>query len=264
MIASRFDRQRITYFLLISFTLLCLTNCSNPDNIYATANPDYLNILDNHICWNEICPQVSTWDEADTILESLEIIESEKTRYYSAQIDVPFKSDRFHNSSISFYLEDDVVSRIAIFVAGDNSKNETYLTLKQVVELYGEPDWVFQEELSGGDRAGLGIQSILGYSETGIAIYITGLQWYSSSEPSPPSDYGILDSNFAVFLINYKGHSVSKTEWLEQFPTGGCEFRLEMTREEVLEKFEEFLFPWPGLGEEVPAYLDIDCRKVFN
>ena len=257
----------INLLISIIIIILGLSSCTvRTYTPYAEANSDYLNLLDNQPCWKEICPQVTTWNEAYKILEQSELIDIEQIRQFSNQVDVPFKSERFGESSVTFKLENDIISSLWIDSSeGPHSDKNNQLALKQIIEVYGEPDWVIQEETSiGGGFAGQFSHFAMGYLKTGVTIGVNGLSWAPHEESSPPFDYGILYPNFMVSSISYIGHSISKVEWLGRFPTGICEFELGKTREEVVEMFEGFLFPWPGLGEEVPAYLNIDCRKVFN
>jgi hypothetical protein len=210
--------------------LLTLTGCwhephGNPD-------PDYLTLIETDPCWQGICPGQTTREEVNQILPTIdfgqpgEIYELES----SNSIRLWFDRGRFRGSSVDVYIKRPV--NLVDIVAIDGFRNR--LTLGQIVDSLGEPDWVMAVAgCTDIDLAGFD----LWYAEMGIHVTTT---WFQV-DLHPQAEEMILDDRLAVVNVNYYGMDFDVSPLYDRRGSEG---------------FRNHQYPWPGFDNTLPSFLN--------
>lgn len=230
--------KRTIFNALVWLTVFCigmLASCGVPELPYAIANPDYLNLLDQGPCWNNICPEQTSVQEAETILGSLSIANEVYKTKYEKYIGVDLDDKRFGvMSTIRLNYSDLTISQIEIII------REKGLTLLQVIEYLGQPTYITKvKSCNAGDIASPLYNFVLWYKEKGVTISMYGLYTYQATDL-------IVESNLGVYKIVYHVSNSSVENWPQLANLGWNEEQVYLDN----------LHPWPGWDGSIPSYID--------
>ena len=182
---------KLSVWLCRLWVLLAIASCTPAPtyNPYAEPNSEYLEVLDNDSCWMEICARKTTWEEAYSILEETDFALPEQIEFHRKQNEfvVPMMPT-YGTTKVVINYYDNIMNRITLTDFNSN------LSLEQVMEVYGEPDWVYEKEVGiGGPAILYGAVFELGYTDIGVTVSVNGLSW---GRLDSPTDAGLLDPNF--------------------------------------------------------------------
>lgn len=229
---------------------MILSGCeSSIPESWGTPNIEYLELVDMPPCWYGICPGQTTPKEAEQILQSLPIggkngIEKTETE---KSITLLLDDQRFEGGKtvVKFDNLEQMVESIEVFPW----KNE--LTMGQVVDLLGAPkEVIVTTQGSGGHSAANFASYTIWYPELGLAvesgIYDVGVY--------PTIDEVILHPSLAVFQLEY----LQKEKGKEHLVDNLLMKLLPLQRPADKKELESFFYLWPGFGNSVPSFLDLE------
>ena len=226
------------FLIFIVFTLSACQGVSS----FGTPDPEYLKLLDIGPCWNEICPEQTSREDAINKLSSLDTVEPAQLEYIQGrnEIALPFDSERFGTSNLRLEYTDQVISGVTITIGSDGN-----MSLSQIIDYFGTPDWIIATEVCVGDRAVPDYGFDLWYEENGVSVTTGGFPTRSPASDLVPRE------DLLIYRIVYDDKIFDSKQWLQTHPG--------YWRYVTLDEAQKHLYPWLGWKTPLPSYVD-GCR----